>query len=232
MATISRRGVARGTAWAVPAITVAAASPAVAASAPPSLDISGMAGLSYYESNPGGTGTHSLDASFGSVVVKNLPASVTVTNVTATIYVQNRTQRSPWPDRGYPSPATSWVSHNTTSAATYGTGTSTWWDAKNHWVQPYTYNGISTFNDGRNTYSAWSMTSNWTPGIAGDPRTPTYNGGTFTMPELGSFFLTAVDANAPAPAANTVVAMSGITVIVTLSNGQTLSYTGATNYVN
>ena len=127
-----------------------------------------MAGLSYYESNPGGTGTHSLDASFGSVVVKNLPAGVTVTNVSATLYVQNRTQRSPWLGRDYPSPAKSGVSHNTTSAATYGTGTSTYWDANKNCAQQYTYNGISTFNDERNTYSAWTMRSNWKPGTTGD----------------------------------------------------------------
>lgn len=231
---ISRRSIAQGLAWSVPAVTLVAAAPSFAASnTQPTIVPTGMAGLQYFVSSLNTVGTHTLDASFGSVQVIDLPAGVTVTSITVTLYVQNRTQRTPWPDRGYPTPATSWVSHQTGPTSYQAGTTTTWWDAKNNWVNPnYKYNGISSFYDGRNTYSAWSITSTWKAGTAGEKRVGTLSDGTFTLPQMGSFYLTATDATPPSagPDGNNIIAMSGVSVTVVLNNGETLSYTGPTDY--
>ena len=84
-ATLSRRTVATGVAWSVPAVAVTTASPAFAGSMACELSSSSSSGLYRTESETDYWAY--TDASFGRVWVDGLPEGVTVTSVSTTKYL-------------------------------------------------------------------------------------------------------------------------------------------------
>ncbi len=84
-ATLSRRTVATGVAWSVPAVAVTTASPAFAGSMACELSSSASSGLYRTESETDYWAY--TDASFGRVWVDGLPEGVTVTSVSTTKYL-------------------------------------------------------------------------------------------------------------------------------------------------
>lgn len=96
--SISRRSLSRGAAWAVPAITVAAASPAIAASTttPPALGVAGRVtyNASWNTENPDGTNSYKVFSTIPGTTtpgagyrVTNTTTSTTITNYTVTYYL-------------------------------------------------------------------------------------------------------------------------------------------------
>ncbi|MDX2341937.1 hypothetical protein NJC10_09760 [Micrococcus sp. M4NT] len=83
--TLSRRTVAKGVAWSVPAVAVTIAAPAYASSGVCPLTSSSSSGL-YRTENDGKYWVYT-DASFGRVWVDGLPEGVTVTSVSTTKYL-------------------------------------------------------------------------------------------------------------------------------------------------
>lgn len=95
MTEITRRSVARGAAWAVPAVAVAGAAPAVAASASCAASVDGRAGVDYnwgvVNNDPQTTDTTTQTMSFsGAVSLATLPKDAQITSITYTYWFQNR----------------------------------------------------------------------------------------------------------------------------------------------
>lgn len=103
MTEINRRSVARGAAWAIPAMTVAAASPAVAASTAcvASIDGNGQAiynwGVTNSDPNTTATTTQTLSFS-GALSLAGLPADAKITSISYTYWFQNRNDGASNPD--------------------------------------------------------------------------------------------------------------------------------------
>ena len=177
---VSRRSLARGVAWAAPVIVAASAVPAYAASSCiPTLRISG--GLVYRWGTIGSSSTtQSLDAG-AQAYVDNLPAGVTVTNVSYQWWIANRIgQTSAGPGAFWVGNSTSNRSRQTLSAMPYTPGSGTAW--RNTVSNTQNLAGTE-FPDGV-TRDAWDLNFLWSAGTNGSTpvRTRTTPRGAGTSP--------------------------------------------------
>lgn len=144
MTQISRRQVAKGTAWSIPAITAAAAAPAIAASSPTPTPVMADGGyvswnLAYNSTTADGTEGYKWYSTSGGqpgpgACVKNTTAGDTITSYTQTIWLSDSTMTwsagSGVGANGWSIPAFAFKSQNMTGPdgqeRTYYAYTTTW----------------------------------------------------------------------------------------------------------
>lgn len=233
MTAISRRSVAKGAAWAVPTLTVAAGAPAVAASGPCTTAIDFSGGITYNwgsaSSTPGAT-TNQVFTSGGQTTLTGLPSGVTVTKVTYKWWIENRQgQNVPGPGIYFPGNTTSTVktscSGSTCNLAGSGTGG---WSSSITTTSNLTN---VTYPDGTSRPS-WDLNYTWTAGNGAGTYTTDANGcRTFTTGPSGRLTINYNGVTAPQNG-TTPNANEFLTVTATLSNGQTVTYTSQQNLTN
>lgn len=233
---INRRSLAKGAAWAAPAVLATAAIPAYAASScTPELVVS--PGVTFYQTS--GTTPGIINGqtriSFGLVGVKNLPEGVTIRNISVTYDVEQRNGTRSAIVPGHPSPRETYVSKQTGASAYSSTAWSvgssySFYDTKNNWsgnrVTFVGENRSVPWQDGISRPS-WAVTNTWSAGTAGDPRVlvdTTQPGGcrTSTLREMGQLTMQATFGS------TNFRSLTYVTIKVTLSDGQELSIAGQT----
>lgn len=223
----TRRSLVQGTAWAIPAIAVANAAPALAASpttCAPSLGFSG--GLTYGWGTVGSTSTTQTLQVGGQTYVNNLPAGVKVASVTYKFWIQNRQGQTS------PGPGAFWMGNSTAStkgSCSTGGCTATWTPTAGSGfsgtVTNTANNSAQVYPNGT-SYPSWDINMSWSSSKA--PGTYTANGScsNFTTGPSGKFGVTYTGVVGPTTAgAATSVVNSFVIVTATLSNGQILTAT-------
>lgn len=226
---VSRRTVARGLAWSVPTIAVAAAAPAHAASSCiPTLRSSG--GLTYTWGTLGSSSTTQNMTVGAQTYVDNLPAGVTVTSVTYRWWIANRIgQTSTGPGAFWVGNSSSSRSRQNFGAMPYTSGTGTAW--RN--TVSNTANLVNqTYPDGV-TRQSWDLNCSWTTGTnntSGTYTTDAQGCRDFTTGPSGRFDVTYSGVVAPSSCPTPSATIPNFnTIVVTLSNGETLTATSASD---
>lgn len=219
---ISRRSLAKGAAWAAPAVLATATVPAYAASrCQPTLSFSG--GLTYNWGTLGSSSTNQQLQLGGQTYVNNLPAGVTVTSISYTFWVQNRIgQTSSGPGAFYVGNTTSDRKTQTFTAMpwtpTAGSGFSS--------TASSTANLVNhTYSNGQ-TAQSWDLNMNWT--AAQDTLKQYSTSGScqnFTTGPSSKFIVnyTGVTGITSLNDPNRAI-LSDVTIKVTLSDGQVLTH--------
>ncbi|MDO5618760.1 hypothetical protein [Kocuria sp.] len=226
---VSRRTVAKGLAWTVPTIAVASAAPAYAASrCVPTLRVSG--GLAYNWGTLGAPSTTQSLSVGAQTYVDNLPAGVTVTQVTYEWWIANRIGQTS------SGPGAFWVGNQSSNrrsenlaAMPYTPGAGTAWRNTVSNTQNLTN---QVYPDGV-TRQSWDLNFSWTAGTNGSSGTYTTDTDgcrDFTTGPSGRFAVTYSGVVPPrtCPTATAVVPNFAV-VVVTLSDGQTLRYTSSSD---
>lgn len=228
---VSRRALARGAAWAIPALVVASPAPAFAASAICKPVLTSSGGLTYNWGTLGATSTTQTMTAGAETYVDNLPPGVTVKQVTYEWWIENRDGQSS------PGPGAFWVGNSwsnrageTKSAMPYTPGPGTAWRS----TVANTDRFISkVFPDGV-TRPAFDLRFDWTAGRNNSTGTMTQDAGgcfDFKTGPSGRFevIYTGVVAPSSCPGANagkyTIKNFNIVTV--TLSDGTILTATFA-----
>lgn len=243
---ISRRAVARGAAWSIPAMTAAAAAPAIAASTrcgSPTISASG--GIVYNYGLIGAARTDQQLTLGAQVTIAGLPAGVTVTAIREQFFVQNRQgQTSPGPGAFFMgNTSTNW---NKAGACT-NVGCSVNWTGKvgliNNSVDNSTAPGTgwsskvtNTQNLASHTFSngtvapAWDVNLTWSPTSSAAYSSQTTNAAgctTVVTTPSGRFGVNYYGITGATLGSGTCITADYI-ITATLSNGQTLTTLGPT----
>ncbi len=227
---ISRRALAKGAAWAAPAVLATAAVPAYAASmcGVPRLRYGG--GIDYKFGTIGSTSTTQTLTLGSRVYVDNLPQGVTVSDFKITYWVQNRIgQQSP-------GPGIFWIGN--VSSSYYGQNMSAlrWTPTAGSGFSPTATNTQNLVN---HTYSngtsgqSWDLNLTWS---AAQNRQNSYTASatnpscrTFDSGESGSFVIQYNGVVGPTSLGNqNQYVRADVHIQATLSNGQVLTYTSST----
>lgn len=226
MNNVSRRSVAKGAAWGIPAVTIAGAAEAVAASGCTPRAGGGFGTHYSYGtiySTRGNTTTQTLTMG-GSAFVNNLPDGVTVTKLTMHYWFETRTA-------GQTGPGAFWMgasSSDRRGSCNSGVCSTSWTPESAGFVPTVTSttsNSSQTYPDGT-VHPSWDAIMTWDANRDAGTYTTNANGcQNFTTGESGKFIvtyagvpaLTTSDENAGKKAIPTYV-----TVTATLSNGQVL----------
>lgn len=157
MSDISRRKVAQGALWSAPAIVVAAASPAVAASLQPVLSVSGR--VSYNEDYDGSLdGTNQFkvfstsgDAPGAGYCVQNTTSSTTLSDFVVTYYIA--TDQLAFSAGSYGTNGWSMLTRNTSIADKTGA------DGETYYAYTTTYSGTYPASDGTTCWPQFDFES-------------------------------------------------------------------------
>lgn len=195
--TVNRRSLAKGAAWAAPAIVATAAVPAYAASR----CVTKVTQTSYLDFNFGreySTNTQIFKLFLQSVTVTDIPANRTVVAIELDAWFEQRDNTSQY-QAGVPAftHSSAYVmDSNRRFTSTGGATSRTYYDAQINWA------GASWSQIGKDvqlqhpngqTYKSWGLRTRWDSSVAGDPRnsTVTKKSGstqdcyTFTLPNMG-----------------------------------------------
>lgn len=222
---ISRRSVARGAAWSIPAIAVAGAAPAMAASncgAPTPRVMGGV----IYDWGTVGVATTNQSLNVGAqTYVDNLPAGVTVTKVTYDYWFQLRNGQTS------SGPGIFWVG-NTTSNRKSSCGTSTCSNmtysyGSAGWQPVTSTSRNTTITHTSGPLASWNLHFEWRAGSGAGSYTAV--AGTtcqnFTTGPSGRFITTYTGVPALSTCGTAEGGLSYVqNIVITLSNGQTLTY--------
>lgn len=177
--------------------------------------------------------------SFGRIIVNNLPAGVTVQEISFTYDIEQKTTARSTVGSGYPRPQETWVSKRTGartwSTAAWAAGQSyTFFDSKNGgWTgNLVTYLGSNrsiTWDDGV-ARTSWAIKNTWKAGTAGDPRVLTTSDSSSSCTNAVLMELGQLDLSATFGISSTQVRTYG-SVEVLLSDGQRLTFAKQSVYV-
>lgn len=226
---VTRRTVARGLAWSVPTIAVATAAPAHAASqCIPTLRSSG--GLSYSWGTLSSSSTTQSMTVGAQTYVDNLPAGVTVTSVTYRWWIANRIgQTSEGPGAFWVGNASSNRRGTNYGTMTYTPGANTAWRDT---VSNTSNLADQVYPDGT-TRPSWDLNFSWTAGTNNSSGTYTTDADgcrDFTTGPSGRFGVSYSNVVAPSSCPTAAATIPNFnTIEVTLSNGQTLTGTAASD---
>lgn len=227
MNNVSRRSVAKGAAWSVPAVTIASAAEAVAASGCTPRTGGGFGTHFSYGtiySTRGNTTTQQLTLG-GKAFVNSLPDGVTVTKVTMHFWFEARAA-------GQTGPGAPWMGASTSDKrGSCGSGVcSVGWTPESSGFEPTvtsaTSNSSQTYPDGT-VHPSWDATMTWDASRGPGTYTTNANGcQDFSTGESGSFVITYSGVAALSTAdvdAGKKTIPTYVTVTATLSNGQVLT---------
>lgn len=223
--SISRRSVARGAAWSIPAVAVAGAAPAMAASnCSPTLRFQGGVTYDYGAVGSSSPIKQSMTAG-GQTYVDGLPAGVTVVAVFYEMWIQNRIGQNSY------GPGAFWIGNRTSnwaSSCNGGSGTCkpmTYTAASTGWTGQVTSLGnlvSQTYSAG--TFQMWNLHFDWKAGSGAGSYTNVSGCSNFTTGPSGRFPITYTGVtSAPTCSDPDVVVNNFVDITVTLSNGQTLT---------
>ncbi len=226
---ISRRSLAKGAAWAAPAVLATAAVPAYAASCG-QVAIRYGGGIGYSFGTIGSTSTNQQLSLGGNVWVDNLPTGVTVTSMTYTFWIQNRDgQDSPGSGAFY-------VKNRTSDRASQNISAMPWTPTAGSGFSNSAYSTVNlathTFSNGA-TAQAWDLNLTWNASRDSNISsryTTTANGcRTFDSGASGRFRVNYTGVHGPTSLGNTNEYVRGETrITITLSDGRVLNYVSQT----
>lgn len=227
---ISRRSLAKGAAWAAPAVIATAAVPAYAASLCGNVRVRYGGGINYNFGTIGSTSTTQALTLGSRVYVDNLPQNVSVTDIKITYWIQNRIgQQSP-------GPGIFWVGNVSSSYYRQNMAALAWNPTAGSGFSPYATN---TQNLVPHTYSngtsgdSWDLNITWSAAqnrLNSYTSSPTNTGcRNFDSGNSGDFYIQYNGVVGPTSVGNqNQYVRADVHIQVTLSDGRVLTYTSST----